>query len=67
VYQIITKYFPFQGIKKPSWNFWHENKPSGTYVRILKIFSPKKIAIKLAFLTNNKNKLCKNFNHNIGF
>jgi hypothetical protein len=39
----------------------------GTDVMILKIFSPKKIAKKLAFLTNNKAKLCKNFDHNIGF
>jgi hypothetical protein len=34
---------------------------------ILKIFSPKKFAKKLAFLTQNKAKLCKNFDHNIGF
>jgi hypothetical protein len=32
---------------------------SGTDVMILKIFSPKKIAKKLAFLTQNKAKLCK--------
>jgi hypothetical protein len=34
---------------------------------IFKIFSPKKIAKKLAFLTHIKAKLCKNFDHNIGF
>jgi hypothetical protein len=38
----------------------------GTDVMILKIFSPKKIAKKLAFLTHNKAKLCKKFDHNIG-
>jgi hypothetical protein len=38
-----------------------------TDVMILKIFSPKKIAKKLAFLTHNKAKLCKKFDHNIGF
>jgi hypothetical protein len=31
----------------------------GTDVMILKIFSPKKIAKKMAFLTQNKAKLCK--------
>jgi hypothetical protein len=31
----------------------------GTDVMIFKIFSPKKIAKKLAFLTQNKAKLCK--------
>jgi coproporphyrinogen III oxidase len=31
---------------------------------IFEIFSPKKIAKKLAFLTQNKAKLCKNFDHN---
>jgi hypothetical protein len=31
----------------------------GTDVMNLKIFSPKKIAKKLAFLTQNKAKLCK--------
>jgi hypothetical protein len=30
----------------------------GTDVMLLKIFSPKKIAKKLAFLTQNKAKLC---------
>jgi hypothetical protein len=34
----------------------------GTDAMILKIFSPK----KLAFLTQNKAKLCKIFDHNIG-
>jgi hypothetical protein len=37
-----------------------------TDVMILKIFSPKNCK-KLAFLTRNKAKLCKNFDHNIGF
>jgi hypothetical protein len=32
---------------------------SGTDVMILKIFSPKILAKKLAFLTQNKAKLCK--------
>jgi hypothetical protein len=32
---------------------------SGTDDMILKIFSPKKIAKKLAFLTQNKAKMCK--------
>jgi hypothetical protein len=40
---------------------------SGTDVMILKIFLPKKSAKKFAFLTQNKGKLCKFFNHNIGF
>jgi hypothetical protein len=31
----------------------------GTDVMIFEIFSPKKIAKKLAFLTQNKHKLCK--------
>jgi hypothetical protein len=34
---------------------------------ILKIFSPKKFAKILAFLTQNKAKLCKKLDHNIGF
>jgi hypothetical protein len=34
---------------------------------ILKIFSPKNSAKKLAFLTQNKAKFMQNFNHNIGF
>jgi hypothetical protein len=35
---------------------------------IFKIFSPKKSAKKLAFLTKNKAKLhMQNFDHNIGF
>jgi hypothetical protein len=33
---------------------------SGTDVMILKIFSPKISATKMAFLTQNKAKLCKN-------
>jgi hypothetical protein len=33
----------------------------GADVMIFKIFSPKKIAKKLAFLTHNKAKLCKKF------
>jgi hypothetical protein len=41
--------------------------PPGTDVMILKIFSQKKIAKKLAFLTQNKAKLCTIFDHNIGF
>jgi hypothetical protein len=45
-------------------NFFFTNS-SGTDVMILKIFSPKKIAKKLAFLTHNKAKLCQNFDHNI--
>jgi hypothetical protein len=32
-----------------------------------KIFSPKNLAKKLAFLSQNKAKICKNFYHNIGF
>jgi hypothetical protein len=39
----------------------------GTDVMIFEMFSPKKIAKKLAFLTRNKAKLCKIFDHNIGF
>jgi hypothetical protein len=38
----------------------------GTDVMILKIFSQKKIAKKLAFLTQN-NKTKQIFDHNIGF
>jgi hypothetical protein len=34
---------------------------------ILKIFLTKKMAKKMAFLTQNKAKLCKKFDHNIGF
>jgi hypothetical protein len=33
--------------------------PPGTDVMTFKIFSPKKSAKKLAFLTQNKSKLCK--------
>jgi hypothetical protein len=36
----------------------NKRKP-GTDVIIFKIFSPKKIAKKLAFLTQNKAKICK--------
>jgi hypothetical protein len=39
----------------------------GTDVMIFEMFSPKKIAKKLAFLTRNKAKLCKIFAHTIGF
>jgi hypothetical protein len=39
---------------------------AGTDVIILKIFSQKKIAKKLAYLTH-KAILCKIFDHNIGF
>jgi hypothetical protein len=38
----------------------------GTDVMIFKIFSRKNSAKKLAFLTQNKAKLCKNFDRNIG-
>jgi hypothetical protein len=34
---------------------------------IFSIFSPKKSAEKMAFLTQNKAKLCKKFYHNIVF
>jgi hypothetical protein len=37
-------------------SFWQEIVWSGTDVMILKIFSPKKIVKKLAFLTQNKAK-----------
>jgi hypothetical protein len=40
---------------------------SGADVMIFKIFSPKKSAKKLVFFTQNKAKICKNFDHNIGF
>jgi hypothetical protein len=43
------------------------NQWPGTDIMIFKIFSPKKIAKKLPFFTHNKAKLCKNFDHNIGF
>jgi hypothetical protein len=33
---------------------------------IFKIFLAKNLAKTLAFLTKNKAKLCKNFDHNIG-
>jgi hypothetical protein len=39
----------------------------GTDAMIFEIFSPKKLAKKLAFLTQNKAKLWKKFEHNIGF
>jgi hypothetical protein len=38
-----------------------------TDVMTFKIFSPKKIAKKLAFFTHTKANLSKNFDHNIGF
>jgi hypothetical protein len=34
---------------------------------IFKIFSPKNLAKKMAFLTENKANLKKKFDHNIGF
>jgi hypothetical protein len=40
---------------------------SGTDVMIFKIFSPKNLAKKLAFLTQNKASFCKKCDHNIGF
>jgi hypothetical protein len=43
------------------WRLYHQNTPPGTDVRIFEIFSPKKSAKKLAFFTQNKAKLCKNF------
>jgi hypothetical protein len=39
----------------------------GKDVMIFKIFSPKKIGKKLAFLTQNKAKLCKNLIITLGF
>jgi hypothetical protein len=36
-------------------------------VRILKIFSPKKLAKILAFFAQTKASFCKNCDHNIGF
>jgi hypothetical protein len=42
-------------------------KNPGTDVMIFKIFSPKNLAKKLAFLTQNKAKFEKKFDHNIGF
>jgi hypothetical protein len=39
----------------------------GSDVMILKIFSPKNSAKKMAFLTQNKACFCKNCDHNIGF
>jgi hypothetical protein len=39
---------------------------SGTDVMIFKIFSPKNLAKKLAFLTQNRAKFLK-IDHNIGF
>jgi hypothetical protein len=40
---------------------------AGTDVMIFKIFSPENSAKILAFLLQNKAKLCKNCDHNIGF
>jgi hypothetical protein len=34
---------------------------------ILKIFSPKNSAKKLALLTQNKSQIMQNFDHSIGF
>jgi hypothetical protein len=44
-----------------AWHFFSKGTffVSGTDVMIFKIFSPKKIAKKLAFLTQNKAKICK--------
>jgi uncharacterized GH25 family protein len=39
--------------------FGHHKYKTGTDVMILKIFSPKNSAKKLAFLTKNQAKLCK--------
>jgi hypothetical protein len=39
----------------------------GTDVMILKIFSPKNRSKNWRYLTQNKAKLSKNFDHNIGF
>jgi hypothetical protein len=44
-----------------------QSEHPGTDVMIFKIFLPKNLAKILAFLTHNKAKLCKNFDHNIGF
>jgi hypothetical protein len=40
---------------------------SGTDVKILKIFSPKYFAKKMAFSTQNKAELCQKIDHNIVF
>jgi hypothetical protein len=40
---------------------------TGTDVIIFKIFSPKNLAKKLAFLTHNKAKLCKNLIITLGY
>jgi hypothetical protein len=40
---------------------------SGTDVMVFNFFSPKTSAKKLAFLTQNKAKLGKKIDHNIGF
>jgi hypothetical protein len=42
-----------------AWPDFPGNPRAGTDVMILKIFSPKKSAKKLAVLTQNKAKLCK--------
>jgi hypothetical protein len=39
----------------------------GTAVMILKIFSPKNLAKKLAFFAQTTASFCKNCDHNIGF
>jgi hypothetical protein len=39
----------------------------GTNVMIFQIFSPKNLVKKLAFLIQNKAKLCKKLDHNNGF
>jgi hypothetical protein len=42
-------------------------KQLGTDIMIFKIFLPKKLRKKLAFFTRNKARLCKKFDHNLGF
>jgi hypothetical protein len=44
-------------------DFWHG---PGTDVMILKTFSPKKLR-KIGVFIQNKAKLCKKIDHNIGF
>jgi hypothetical protein len=44
---------------------WQPN--AGTDVMIFKIFSPKFLAKKLAFLTQDKAKFWNKIDHNIGF
>jgi hypothetical protein len=44
-----------------------DHRHSGTDVMIFKIFSPKNLAKKLAFLTQNKAKLYKNLSKTLVF